>query len=324
MSHLTRRAALALPALLLARGAAGQGWAPARPLRFVVGFAAGGATDFVARVVAPEMTRVLGQPVVVENRTGAVGNLATQAVTAAPADGLTLGFAGLQLATNPALIAGLGYDPETDLQMVGQFTALPVVVMASARSGIRTLAEAIARAKEREVIIGTAGVGTSSHLGAELLFRHVGGRFTPVQFRGGGPAFQALLSGDAEMMFDLVAAYQAPAVAEGAVRMLGVMQAERAVGLPDVPSFAELGLPAEAQMRSWQGLFVRAGTPAPAIAALHRATVEAVRSPAVAERLRGISMDPVASESPAAFHAFYRAELARWTRLIRDAGIRAQ
>lgn len=325
MNSITRRAALALGAAALAAPRIGhaQAW-PERPPRLIVGFAPGGTADLVARLAAAEMAKSLGQNVVVENRPGASGNIATQAVVQAPADGLTLALAGLQLVTNPGLIATLGYDPARDLQMIGQLTALPVVVMASARSGIRTIGEAIDRAKSRGVTLGTAGVGTSSHLGAELLFRTVGGRFEAVQYRGGAPAFQALLSGDVEMMFDLVAGYQAPAAAEGRVRILGVMQERRAEGMPDVPSFGEAGLPPAAMMRSWQGICVRSGAPPAALAALHRATVAAVRSPEMVQRMRALSIEPVESADPAAFDALYRAELARWTALIREAGITVQ
>ncbi len=313
-----------LGAALLPFAARAQSWAPERPVRLIVGFAPGGSADLVARIAAQELAKSLGQNVVVENRTGASGNLATQAVVAAPSDGLTLGFAGLQLVTNPALVAQLGYAPE-QLQMVGQLTALPVLVMASMRSGITTLAQAIERSRRGEGLnIGTAGVGTSSHLGAELLFREVGGRFTPVPFRGGAPAFQALLSGDVDLMFDIAAGYQAPAAAEGKVRILGVMQQARAAGLPEVPSFGEMSLPAAAQMRSWQGLFVRAGTPPAALAALHRASQAVSRAEDAAGRFRAMSMEPVASDSPEDFQRFYLAELARWTGLIRAAGITAQ
>jgi len=326
MQVFSRRTALALGAGALAspRLAFGQAWRPDRPLRLIVGFAPGGAADLVARLATVEMASSLGQNVVVENRAGASGNLATQAMVAAPADGLTMALAGLQLVTNPGLIAQLGYDPARDLQMCGQLTALPVVVMASAKSGITTIEEAVARARGPGVTIGTAGVGTSSHLGAELLFRTVGGKFEGVQYRGGAPAFQALLSGDVEMMFDLVASYQAPAAADGRVRILGVMQQTRAEGLPEVRSFGEAGLPEAAQMRSWQGICVRAGAPAAAIAALHAATVAAVASPDFANRMKALAVEPTSSASPAAFDALYRAELLRWTTLIREAGITVQ
>jgi tripartite-type tricarboxylate transporter receptor subunit TctC len=322
MTTITRRTALAA-ALAMSGIARAQSW-PDRPLRLVVGFAPGGTADLVARLAATEMGRALRQNVVVENRPGASGNIATQALVQAPADGLTIGFAGLQLVTNPGLIPQLGYDPARDLVMVGQLTALPVVVMASARSGITSIEEAVARARGPGVTIGTAGVGTSSHLGAELLFRAIGGKFEAVQYRGGAPAFQALMAGDTEMMFDLVASYQAPAVAEGRVRMLGVMQQDRTQGLPEVRSFGEAGLPPAAMMRSWQGICVKAGTPPAILAALHAATLAAVRSPEFQARLKALAIEPVESPSPTVFEALYREELTRWTTLIREAGITVQ
>ncbi len=328
MTQITRRWALALGSAVLATPrlghAQGTGAWPERPLRLIVGFAPGGTADLVARLAAAEMGKALGQTVVVENRAGASGNIATQAVVQAPSDGLTLALAGLQLVTNPGLIAQLGYDPTRDLQMVGQLTALPVVVMASARSGITTIEQAVARARGAGVTIGTAGVGTSSHLGAELLFRTIGGKFEAVQYRGGAPAFQALMTGDTDMMFDLVASYQAPAAAEGRIRMLGVMQPHRAEGMPDVRSFGEAGLPPEAMMRSWQGICVKAGAPPAAIAALHAATVAAVRSPEMQARMKALSIELVESPNPPSFETLYRAELARWTSLIREAGITVQ
>ncbi len=326
MTAITRRGVIAaslLPALAKAQPA----YRFDRPLRLIVGFAPGGTADAVARLAAVEMARSLGQNVVVENRAGASGNIATQAVVQAPADGHTLALAGLQLVTNPGLIAQLGYNPRTDLAMAGQLTALPVVVMASAASRITTIAQALERARmggNNSIRIATAGAGTSSHLGAELLFRALGGQFEAVQYRGGAPAFQALMTGDVEMMFDLVASYQAPAVAEGRVRMLGVMQQARTPHLPDVPAFGELGLPPAAMMRSWQGICVRAGAPPGAIAALHAATLATTRAPDFMQRLSNLGIEPTASTNPAAFQAFYLEELQRWTALIHEAGITAQ
>lgn len=327
MSLITRRGAFALPALLVPLGARaqGSGWRPDRPIRLVAGFAAGGSADFAARLVAAEMARTLGQQVVVENRTGASGNLATQAVMGAPADGIMIGLAGLQLAVNPALIARLGYEPDADLQMVSQITAVPVRVFASEKSGIRTLPELIERSKRGDgVTIACGGYGTSSFIGPEKLFRSAGGRYTPVLFRGGAPAFQAILAGDCDAMFDIAASYHIPSAQEGKIRLLTVLQDAREAALPDVPAVSEFGYGADVQFRSWQGLFVRAGTPAPVLAALHAATVAAVRAPDVVRRFAEVGVEATASESPAAFQAFYLSEMRRWTEVIRGAGIRAE
>lgn len=305
--------AAALPATARAQAA----WRAERPLRFLVGFGAGGVSDAIVRLVAAEFGRQLGQPVVVDNRPGASGNLGTLAALQAPADGHTLGFAGIHLATNPALLPSLGYDPGTDIRIVSQFTSLPIVVMASARSGLRSVAELVAAARSRPVFASTAGVGTSSHLGPTLLFGVTGGRFEPVGFRSGAEAFQALLSGDTEVMFDPAASYHAPAAAEGRIRILGIMQDRRAPAMPEVPAFGELGVPEAAQMRSWQGAFVRAGTPEPAVAALHRAIVAAMASAEVKGPLDRLGIEAVTSDSPASGQAYYLAELARWTSLLR-------
>ena len=317
-----RRRALALaglaplvPSALRAQGA----WRPERPVRFIVGFGAGGPSDNVTRLVTAGMPATLGQPVVVENRAGASGNIGMQGVLQAPADGHTLGFAGIHLATNPALLPTLGYDPRADVQMVSQFVALPIVVLVSTRSGITSMAQLLERAHTRPIVCSTAGVGTSSHLGPTLLFRTLGGGFEPIQYRSGSDAFAALLSGDTEAMFDPSAAYHAPAVEQGRVRILGIMQQARSAALPNVPSFSELGLPEAAQMRSWNGACVRAGTPPAAVAALHAAIVVSLNSAEVRQRLGNLGIEPAPSESPAAAQAYYLAEVERWGRLLRPA-----
>ncbi|WP_376099055.1 Bug family tripartite tricarboxylate transporter substrate binding protein [Roseomonas sp. CCTCC AB2023176] len=326
MTGITRRAALALPALLpMAARAQGSGWRPDKPMRLIVGFAAGGSADFAARVVGMEMSHLLGQQVVIENRTGASGNLATQAVTSSPADGATIGLAGLQLAVNPALIARLGYDPATDLQMVSQITAVPVRVFASAKSGIRTLPELVERSKRDDgPLIACGGYGTSSFIGPEKLIRAAGGRYQPVLFRGGAPAFQAVLSGDCDAMVDIAASYHIPAAQQGQIRILTVLQDTREAALPDVPAVSEFGLGPDVQFRSWQGLFVRAGTPAPVVEALHAATQTTLRTPDLVRRFNEVGVEAAGSASPAAFQSFYISEMRRWTEVIRTAGIRPE
>jgi tripartite-type tricarboxylate transporter receptor subunit TctC len=319
--------AAALPAVVArAQEAGSPGWAPDRPPQLIAGFAPGGSADLVARLAAAEFAKTLGQQVVVDNRSGASGNTATRAVLQAEPDGHTIGFAGLQLATNPALIAKLGYDPKQDLQMVGQLTALPVLVVTSASSGINTLPELVERFKtdEEAVLVAVAGYGTSSHLGPETLVRAVGGQYTPVLYRGGAPAFQAVLAGDVEVIFDIAASYHLPAAKEGRIKLLAVLQDTREPGLPEVPAISEFGLGPEAQMRTWQGIYVRAGTPAPVLAALHRATVAAVEAPEVQRRLRELGITPVTSPSPEAFQQLYLSELERCGKVIREAGITVQ
>jgi len=320
MMHPIARRSLLLAAGLSALsspGLAQGGWRPSRPLRFFVGFGAGGPSDTIVRLISQELGPALGSTVVVDNRPGASGNLGTLAALQAPADGHTLGFAGIHLATNPAMLPSLGYDPRTDLRVVSTFTSVPIVVMASTKSGITSVQHLVERAKQRAVQVSSGGVGTSSHLGPTLLFRALGGSFEPVQYRSGAEAFQALVAGDTEAMFDPASSYHAPAAAEGRISILGVMQEARTPALPQVLSFTELGLPATAMMRSWQGLFVRTGTPDDAVRALHAGVVQALRTPAVRDRLTNLGIEPVASLDPDQAQAFYLGEVERWGGLLR-------
>jgi tripartite-type tricarboxylate transporter receptor subunit TctC len=315
----TRRTLLLAPALAAVPGLArAQAWRPARPIRFFVGFGAGGPSDAIVRLVSQELGPALGGTIVVDNRPGASGNLGTLAALAAPPDGHTLGFAGIHLATNPAMLPQLGYDPRADVRVVSTFTSVPIVVMASAKSGITSVQELVARARQRALQVSSSGVGTSSHLGPTLLFRALGGEFEPVQYRSGAEAFQALVSGDTEAMFDPASPYHGPAAAEGRIRILGVMQEARTPALPQAPSFTELGLPPSAMMRSWQGLFVRAGTPDDAVRALHAGVVAALAAPALRERLTNLGIEPVASPDPDQAQAYYLSEVERWGGLLRQ------
>jgi tripartite-type tricarboxylate transporter receptor subunit TctC len=324
MTRISRRAALALAAASLPATARGQGFA-ARPIRLLVGFAAGGAHDGVARFLAPELGRLLGQPVVVENRAGASGNIMSQALVAAPADGHTIGLAGLQITTNPWMLANPGYAPD-DLLVVGQSTALPVVIIAGAKSGIPDFPGMLAAAKAKDggLTVASGGYGTTSHLGPELLFRHLGLKYTIVVYRGGGPALQGLIGGETDVTFDIASPGHRPNFEAGTLRPLAVMQAARETALPDVPAIAEFNLGPEVFVRSWTGLMVRAGTPAPIVTQLHAALNQAVQVPEVADRMGRLGMTVATSATPADGQAHYKAELARWGALIRAANIRIE
>jgi tripartite-type tricarboxylate transporter receptor subunit TctC len=315
-----RRAILAAPALL-PLAARAQTWRPDRHLRLIVGFAPGGAADIVARSVAPDMSAALGQPVIVENRAGASGALATQAVTAAPPDGHTVGFAGMQLVVNPAVVARLGYDPRTDLRMVGQLTELPMILVASHRSGFGTVMDMLQGARQRELTVASAGVATSASIGAQRLLRHNQGRFLMVQYRGGALAFQAVVAGECDIMVDTIAGYHAPAYEERQAKFLAVLQDERLPTFPTMPALSETGLPADLQFRTWQGLFVRAATPDQVVAALHAAASRALSNAEVVRRFQAMGMLAKASAAPAEFEALYRRELPRWTALAAEAGL---
>jgi tripartite-type tricarboxylate transporter receptor subunit TctC len=324
MIHIRRRAALALPALVLpALGRAQEGWSPTRPVTLPIGFAPGGSIDFVARLIARELGPVLGQNVVVENRPGAGGSLAVQAMTRAPADGHVIGFAAINLATNPFMM-NMGYDPRADIRMVGQISALPVVLLASNKSGFRSLADVVAAGRRDEIPFGSGGVGTSSHLGVALLARATGIRYQHVVFRGGNPAVQALIAGDTAAMFEPVAPYHIELAQAGQIRILVTLQDTPLAAMPEVPPVTGQGHGPELMFQSWHGLMVRSGTPQPVVKRLHAALNTVVRGTAVQEALRRIAIEPKTSARPEDFHAFYLAELDRWGTLIRETGMTAQ
>lgn len=322
---LDRRGLLALTAgTLAAPRLARAAWAPDRPISFQVGFPPGGNIDYVARLLAKELTPRLGQSVVVENRTGASGNLATQAMLRAPADGHTIGFAAIHLATNPFLVP-LGYDP-AEIDPLTQIGDVPVLFLASDASGLRDVAAAVAAAKaaKGDITFSSGGIGTSSHLAAELFARRAGFAFTHVPFRGGGPSMQALLAGQTALSFTVAEAAIPENVAAGKIRGLAVMQRERLAAMPDMPSIAEAGYGPEVFISSWHGVMLRAGTPQPARERLFAAIADAVRGPDMAQGLRRAAIEPAVSESPAAFKAFVQSETERWGKVIREAGITAQ
>ena len=326
MPGFSRRAALLAASLLPCPTLAqGSHWSPERPIAFQVGFPAGGTIDYVARLLARELAPRLGQSVIVENRTGASGNLATQAMARAPADGHTIGFAAIHLAANPALMP-LGYDPASDIEMLTQTGHVPVYFLASIKGGIRTAAEAVAagHARSGDMTFASGGVGTSSHLAAELFSRRAGFRFTHVPFRGGAPSMQALMAGEVDCSFTVAEQAIPNNIATERIRGLAVMQDARIGAAPNTPAIAEAGFGPEVFISSWHGVMLRAGTPPAIKARLFEAVAEAVSTPVLREGMARAGIEPRSSASPAAFTEFVAAETERWTRVIREAGITAQ
>ncbi len=320
---LTRRGLLAGGAALATGSAfAGPAWAsadyPARPIKFVVGFPAGGAADSVARLVGPDMSKVLGQQLVIENRTGASGNIATQSVVDAPADGYTVYLAQIILATNPYTM-GVKYDPRKDLTMVSQLVSTPVVMVTLASSGLKTVKDVVAAAQARNGELRFGGVlGTSSQFGPELLSRDRGFKFKFVPYRGGALAVQALLSGEVDVVFDLISGSLKGLIDAGQLNGVALMQETPVKGLESIPSAMAQGVSSGASFRSWMGLCVRAGTPAPIVDTLHKAAAVALGQPDLRARIEGLGLEVVPSASPAQFQAYYLAEVDRFEALIKS------
>ncbi len=298
---------------------------PSKTITMVVGFPPGGALDTVARALADEMAKTLGQKVIVDNKPGAGGNIAVSAVLNAPADGYSLMLAAINLATAPAL-TGVKYNPKADLTMVSQVASVPVLMLTSGKSALNTPADVIAAAKKTSdgMNMGSGGIGTSGHLAIELLARSQKIPYVHVPYKGGAAANMAMIGGEVDVIFDLGSGSLKSFLDAGTVKALAIMQDSRVASLGNVKSAKELGLPPETYIRSWQGVAVRSGTPAPIVDKLHRAVVAAADTPSFRARLWQLGSEVVTSKTPAEFQRFYEAELDRWTAVIKSAGIKAQ
>ena len=297
----------------------GPAWSPDRPVRFVVGFAPGGSTDTTARVVAQGITAGLGQPVVVENRTGAAGNVATEHVARSAPDGHTLVVASMgSHATNAALYRDLPFDVVRDFAPVSLVALSACLLVVHPSVPARSVAELIARAKASPGALncGIAGAGSSQHFAAALFEHRAGVRFTQVSYRGGAPAMADLVSGRLHLMFTPVVE-TIQQVRSGQVRALGTTRPERSAQLPEVPAIGE-ALPGYV-FTSWLGLFAPAGTPAPAVARIAREVAAALRAGPARERLEQLGYEPVGG-TPEEFAAFFAAELPRVAELVRISG----
>jgi tripartite-type tricarboxylate transporter receptor subunit TctC len=295
---------------------------PTQPIRVVVTFPPGGSTDIVARALSGGIERRLGRPLVIENRSGAGGNIGMDVVAKAAPDGHTLGIgAAGALAVNPSLYPSMPYDPIRDLAAVGAMAEIPFVLVAGPAVAARSMGEllAAARARPEGLTVAHGGNGTAMHLSVELLNQMARLRIVAVPFRGSGPAATAVLSGSTELgMLDLPSSLAL--IQDGKLRALGVTSARRLPTLPEVPSFAEAGVPGYESV-GWFGLVAPARTPAAIVARLNGAFNDALREPAMVERLRSLGVEPRAG-SPAEFAAFIRSETVKWAEVVRVSGAR--
>jgi len=294
---------------------------PSRYVRFVIPFPPGGTADPVARVLANRLSEVWGQQVVVDNRGGAAGNIAAQAVAQAEPDGHTFLLGSIFLATNPFLFSSVGYDPVTDLAPVTQVGAFPNLMVVPNSSPARSVGEFIAHAKagRGRVSFASNGIGGTPHLSAELFKRMAGVEMLHVPYRGGGPAINDLIPGRVDVLFGTLPS-TIPLARTGTLRALAVTSAERARSAPDIPTIAESGLPGF-ELLGWNALFMPARTPADIIAKVHRDTVAALAHPAVRPKLEEIGVE-VTTSTPAELAAYLQSEMAKWGPIIRQIGIK--
>jgi tripartite-type tricarboxylate transporter receptor subunit TctC len=312
-------ALLALAVLPAARAADAY---PVKPIRLIVGFAPGGANDLVARAVATRLSPRLGQQVVVENRAGAGGNIATELVARAAPDGYTLLLASVaSFGMSPALLGKVPFDPINDFAPV-TLTAL-VTSLLSVHPSLppRNLRQFVALAKSQpgRINYATPGAGSIAHLSAELFWHTAGLKLTHVPYKGGGPAVVDAVAGHVESIFSLIST-QTPLVRAGKLHALAVGSQKRSAALPNVPTIAESGYPGF-EGSGWLGLAFPAKTAREIVDRIHRETVAVIAMKEVQGQLADLGLDAEASD-PAAFHARIKADYARWGKLIREAGIK--
>ena len=296
---------------------------PTRPIKMLVPFPAGGTVDFFARVVAPKLTDALGQPVQVENRSGAGGNIAAEAVAKAPADGYTLLMGSEIVAINISLYKQLGYDPLKDLAPVTLVGTVPNILIANLAVPATSVKELIALAKKpgTKLSYASTGHGTSSQLSSELFKSMAGVDILHVPYKGGAPAIADVIGGQVNIMF-LNMPTGLGQVKAGKVRILGVTSAKRVVQLPDVPTIEEAGLKGF-ETAAWSGVYVPMGTPRDIITRLNTEIVKILKMPSVREQLAGQGAEPV-GDTPEEFAQFTRSEIAKWAQVVKASGAKVE
>ncbi len=318
---LTRTLLMASLLALCTGNAFSQAW-PSKPIRLVIGFAPGGAADYVARTIADPLGRVLGQSVTVENRAGAGSSLAADFVAKAPADGYTLLIASpSSISVNPALNPKLSYSAK-DLVPVTRVTASPLVVAVNPNAGINSFQElmAIAKAKPGVLNYTSSGNGSAPHLGAAHFSKVAGVEMVHIPYKGGAPAIQAVIAGDAQLTFGTPPSVL-PMVQAGRLKALAVTSATRTPLVPDVPAAAEAGLPGYS-LSFWYGFFVPVGTPPDVMKKLFDATAQVMQRPEIKAALAREGTDVAMSKSPDDFAAFLIDDNRFWAKLVKDAGVK--
>jgi tripartite-type tricarboxylate transporter receptor subunit TctC len=322
------RGALALAALCLSVTStyAAEGDYPSRPLRMVVPFAPGGASDYVARIIQTRMVELLGHQVVIENRDGAAGNIGVEVAARANPDGYTflLGNVGT-MAINPNMFPKFPVRALRDLTGVTEIVDVPGSLIVHPSVPAKSTKELIAylKANPNKLNFGSPGAGSANRIETEIFQLMTGTKMTHVPYKGGaGPAMTGLLSGEVQMMF-VTFSSAVNFAKQGRIRMLGVVSPERVPAMPDVPTMSEEGFPTMV-IGSWQGLFVPKGTPQPVIRKLFDVSHETMKSPAVAKRLADGGVSIVLSSSPAEFRKFWESENQRFAKGIKDANIQTE
>ncbi|MGH8616850.1 MAG: Bug family tripartite tricarboxylate transporter substrate binding protein [Burkholderiales bacterium] len=299
-----------------------QTW-PAKPVRYLVGYAPGGGTDIVARTMGVKLTELLGQQFVIDNRPGAGGNIATETLIRAPADGYTIMAGNIgPIAVNPSLYK-LAFDPLKDLAPVSLLALAPLLIVVHPTLPAKNVKELIALAKREpgKLSYSSAGTGSSNHLAGALFNLQAGVETVHIPYRGAGPAMVDLLAGQVMLSFVTMPSAMSH-IKTGKLRVLAVTSNKRSSIAPEVPTTAEAGLPGH-EVSAWYSVVVAAGTPKPVIDRLHGALVKTLQSPDVRDRLIAEGADPIGN-TPEEFGAFMAAETAKWAKVVKVSGMKAE
>jgi tripartite-type tricarboxylate transporter receptor subunit TctC len=320
----TFTALAAVAAWSLACAASAQSY-PGKPAKILVGFAAGGPTDVIARIVAQDMTQSLGQSFVVENRPGANAIIATEAVARSAPDGYTLLFSSLSLLVNAILMEGkVQYDPFKDFAPVSNAAVLPMVVVTSPETRMNSMQDlvALARAKPGELSYATSGNGGSTHLAGAMLENFTGTKMINVPFKGNGPALAEVMAGRVTFMFYPIVGI-ADQVSAKRLKVLAVGTPRPHADFPGVPTLEQSGLPGFEETAPWVGMLAPAGTPAPVVNRLADDMRKSLARRETQERMKGLGAVTVA-DTPSEFSAFLKKDYERWARVIKTSGVKAE
>jgi len=320
----TFAATVAVLAMASAASALAQAVYPNKPIRIIVAYTPAGATDILARAVGQKMSEAWGQPVIVENRPGANGNIGTEVAARATPDGYTLlmvtaGSHGV----NPSLYRKLTWDAVKDFAPVSLVAMVPNIMVVNNAVPVKNVKELIAylKASPGKHSYGSPGLGSTAHMSMELFKSMTGTEIVHIPYKGSAGVLQDLIAGQIIVTIDNMPPYL-PQVKAGRIRALGVSPAKRSPAVPDVPTIAEAGVPGY-DAAAWFGLVAPAGTPKAIVDKLAAETQRILRQPDVAERLSGLGAEPVGS-TPAEFGAFMKAEIAKWAKVIKDAKVELQ
>ncbi|MGH8642291.1 MAG: Bug family tripartite tricarboxylate transporter substrate binding protein [Burkholderiales bacterium] len=295
---------------------------PSKPIRFLVGFAPGGANDLVARAIAPRLGERLGQQVVVENRAGASGNIATELAARSAPDGYTMLLASVaSFAMSPALLGKTPFDPVNDFAPVTRAVLVTSLLSVHPSTPWKTLKQFVDHARKQpgRITYASPGVGSISHLSAELFWRTSGIRLNQIPYKGGAPAVVDTVAGHVDSVFGLIST-QTPHVRSGRLRALAVTSSKRSGALPDVPTIAESGYPGF-EASGWLGVAFPARTPKPVVDRVSKEVVAVLNLREVQSQLEDLGLDAEPS-TPAEFLALIKSDYARWGKLIREAGLK--